>query len=168
MVGQKKNKLNPNPNWALLQEKLKIDAANTRKPEKSLLGKRKERLDPEVAQNLSFNPLTPTSTDCSVTDALAMDCEMVGVGGNRSALGRVTLVNEWGNVVYDEYVRPIEHVVDYRTEISGIRHHHLKKAKTFQVAQKKVVEMLKGRILVGHALRNDLKGWEKKSPKAFS
>uniref|UniRef100_A0A7N0RBW2 RNA exonuclease 4 n=1 Tax=Kalanchoe fedtschenkoi TaxID=63787 RepID=A0A7N0RBW2_KALFE len=165
MVGQKKNKLNPNPNWALLQEKLKIDAANTRKPEKSLLGKRKERLDPEVAQNLSFNPLTPTSTDCSVTDALAMDCEMVGVGGNRSALGRVTLVNEWGNVVYDEYVRPIEHVVDYRTEISGIRHHHLKKAKTFQVAQKKVVEMLKGRILVGHALRNDLKALLLSHPK---
>lgn len=29
----------------------------------------------------------------SLTDAVAMDCEMVGVGqGNRSALGRVTLV----------------------------------------------------------------------------
>lgn len=29
----------------------------------------------------------------SLTDAIAMDCEMVGVGqGNKSALGRVTLV----------------------------------------------------------------------------
>lgn len=29
----------------------------------------------------------------SVTDVLAMDCEMVGVGqGNKSALGRVTVV----------------------------------------------------------------------------
>ncbi|RXH83231.1 hypothetical protein DVH24_003729 [Malus domestica] len=71
-----------------------------------------------------------------------MDCEMVGVGqGNKSALGRVTLlilssfsftlcsarslslallansfVNGWGNVVYDEFVRPVERVVDFLEE----------------------------------------------------
>ncbi|KAB2637074.1 RNA exonuclease 4 [Pyrus ussuriensis x Pyrus communis] len=46
-----------------------------------------------------------------------MDCEMVGVGqGNKSALGHVTLVNRWGNVVYDEFVRPVECVVDFRTK----------------------------------------------------
>ncbi|CAM8948793.1 unnamed protein product [Rhodiola kirilowii] len=111
----------------------------------------------EAAELSTVNPLTPTSDNCSITDALAMDCEMVGVGANQSALARVTLVNEWGNVVYDEYVCPVEHVVDYRTEISGIRPHHLKEAKKFQVAQEKVAEMLKGRILVGHALHHDLK-----------
>lgn len=36
-------------------------------------------------------------------------------------------VNTWGNVVYDEYVRPIERVVDFRTKISGIHPSHLKK-----------------------------------------
>jgi len=36
-------------------------------------------------------------------------------------------VNQWGNVIYDEYVRPVERVVDFRTKISGIRPQHLKK-----------------------------------------
>ena len=159
----------------------------------------------------------------SLTDTVAMDCEMVGVSslGNKSALGRVTLVlfpcsaflirstmqwifqtlmpwsmyrfrllscalchcrvsssglgsmmyihrliscslvlcfhltyvswhdvdthysfgywinvsvwqvNKWGNVVYDEYVRPLEYVVDFRTEISGIRPRDLKKGRYF-------------------------------------
>ncbi|KAG8386372.1 hypothetical protein BUALT_Bualt03G0142000 [Buddleja alternifolia] len=121
-------------------------------------GKRKERLD-EDSEASKPNPLIPTSSDCSLTDVVGMDCEMVGVSltGNKSALGRVTLVNKWGNVIYDEYVRPVEYVVDFRTEISGIRPGDLRKAKNFNVVQKKVAEMIKGRILVGHALRNDLK-----------
>jgi len=36
-------------------------------------------------------------------------------------------VNKWGNVIYDEFVRPIERVVDFRTEISGIRPRDLRK-----------------------------------------
>ncbi|XP_045801292.1 RNA exonuclease 4 isoform X3 [Trifolium pratense] len=91
-------------------------------------------------------------------DVVAMDCEMVGVGqGNKSALARVTLVNKWGNVIYDEFVRPMERVVDFRTKISGIRPRDLRKAKDFSTAQKKVAELIHGRILVGHALSNDLK-----------
>ncbi|KAK4794780.1 hypothetical protein SAY86_012774 [Trapa natans] len=87
-----------------------------------------------------------------------MDCEMVGVGErNKSALGRVTLVNKWGNVVYDEFARPMDRVVDFRTQISGIRPRDLKKAKDFRIVQKKVAEIIKGRILVGHALHNDFK-----------
>ncbi|CAJ1957454.1 unnamed protein product [Sphenostylis stenocarpa] len=95
-----------------------------------------------------------------------MDCEMVGVGqGNKSALGRVTLVNKWGNVIYDEFVRPIERVVDFRTKISGIRPRDLRKAKEFWTAQKKVSELINGRILVGHALSNDLKALLLSHPK---
>ncbi|KAK3036312.1 hypothetical protein RJ639_031284 [Escallonia herrerae] len=61
-------------------------------------------------------------------------------------------VNKWGNVVYDEHVRPVDRVVDFRTDISGIRLRDLR--RDFCVVQK---ELIKGRILVGHALRNDLK-----------
>ncbi|KAK8451021.1 hypothetical protein SEVIR_6G101100v4 [Setaria viridis] len=95
----------------------------------------------------------------SLTKAVAIDCEMVGVGsdGGKSALGRITLVNCFGNVVYDEYVRTVERIVDYRTRISGIRPKHMNKAKEFWVVQKEVAELIKGRILVGHALHNDLK-----------
>ncbi|KAJ9550869.1 hypothetical protein OSB04_014914, partial [Centaurea solstitialis] len=114
---------------------------------------------------LSCN-LTKYQVD-SITDAIAMDCEMVGVSplGNKSALGRVTLVNKWGNVIYDEHVRPVERVVDFRTQISGIRPRDLKKAKDFRIVQKEVAELLKGKILVGHALRNDLKALLLSHPK---
>ncbi|EXB79397.1 RNA exonuclease 4 [Morus notabilis] len=159
---QNSNKLQLNPNWANLQKSLTSHGGP--KPSKpstdqseiptGILGKRKERSD----SKLGDNPLTPVSDDFSLTDAVAMDCEMVGVGqGNRSALGRVTLVNKWGNVIFDEFVRPIERVVDFRTQISGIRPRDLRKAKDFCFAQKRVAELIKGRILVGHALRNDLK-----------
>ena len=41
----------------------------------------------QVSRYLSYQPFY------SVTDVIAMDCEMVGVGqGNKSALGRVSLV----------------------------------------------------------------------------
>ncbi|KAI5411790.1 hypothetical protein KIW84_056744 [Lathyrus oleraceus] len=99
-------------------------------------------------------------------DAVGMDCEMVGVGqGNKSALARVSLVNKWGNVIYDEFVRPMERIVDYRTKISGIRPQDLRKAKDFCTAQKKVAELIHGRILVGHALSNDLKALLLSHPK---
>ncbi|XP_057796807.1 uncharacterized protein LOC131012837 [Salvia miltiorrhiza] len=157
-----------NPNWTQLQEKLKLNGSENNfskhssksntETSRSILGKRKERSN-EESQASKPNPLIPISSDCSLTEMVAMDCEMVGVSslGNKSALGRVTLVNKWGNVVYDEYVRPLEYVVDFRTEISGIRPRDLKKAKDFNVVQKKVDEIINGRILVGHALHNDLK-----------
>lgn len=159
-----------NPNWANLLEKMKSRRNSKPSPNSaslhngiratSALGKRKERPDSDPAAPLSSpSTIAPTSEDFSLTDALAMDCEMVGVSsqGSKSALGRVTLVNTCGNVVYDEYVRPLEYVVDFRTKISGIRPRNLKKAKEFSIVQKKVAEMIKGRILVGHALHNDLK-----------
>ncbi len=54
---------------------------------------------------------------------LAIDCEMVGVGldAKESALARVSIVNYHGALQMDEFVRPKERVVDYRTEFSGIR-----------------------------------------------
>lgn len=105
---------------------------------------------------------------------------MVGVGieGEESSLARVSLVNYFGSVQLDEIVRQRERVVDYRTQWSGIResdmvkgvrylcpwlldvllnYHFPSKAKPFEEVQKLVAEMLKDRILVGHAVFNDLK-----------
>ncbi|KAF5730733.1 exonuclease family protein [Tripterygium wilfordii] len=168
-----KKKLPLNPNWAQLQQKLKIHGSKFPRPSTDsgtepfnpILGKRKERREIE-SDDSKLNILAPMNDDFSLTDVVAMDCEMVGVGqGNKSALGRVTLVNKWGNVLYDEFVRPVERVADFRTQISGIRPQDLKKAKDFQVAQKKVAELIHGRILVGHALRNDLKALLLSHPK---
>jgi hypothetical protein len=48
---------------------------------------------------------------------------MVGVGleGEESSLARVSIVNFYGAVILDEFVKQRERVVDYRTQWSGIR-----------------------------------------------
>ena len=58
------------------------------------------------------------STTAGVTQVLAMDCEMVGVGpdGTRSALARVCIVNNEGHPILDEYVKPKEQVRCARCE----------------------------------------------------
>ena len=96
-----------------------------------------------------------------LTKALAIDCEMVGVGenGKDSILARVSIVNQYNECVYDKHVIPTEPVTDYRTSVSGIRPSDLKKSSNalpFSVVQKEVSETLENRILVGHALHNDL------------
>jgi RNA exonuclease 4 len=89
---------------------------------------------------------------------IAMDCEMVGVGygGHRSALARVCLINWNGKKLMDVYVRPDEPVTDYRTFVSGITEEHLEKAIDMEECRECVRNHLKGKILVGHALKNDL------------
>ncbi|KAK2120540.1 REX4, RNA exonuclease 4 [Saguinus oedipus] len=63
-----------------------------------------------------------------LTRALALDCEMVGVGpkGEENVAARVSIVNQYGKCVYDKYVKPTELVTDYRTAVSGIRPENLK------------------------------------------
>ncbi|GAA5888901.1 hypothetical protein JCM6882_002895 [Rhodosporidiobolus microsporus] len=88
---------------------------------------------------------------------LAIDCEMVGVGpeGVESTLARVSIVNYHGCVILDRFVRPREKVTDYRTWVSGVREEDLRNAPTFVEVQKEVANLMKDRILVGHALSND-------------
>ncbi|KAJ5874409.1 RNA exonuclease 4 [Penicillium soppii] len=90
---------------------------------------------------------------------IAMDCEMVGVGpnpDNDSALARVSVVNFNGDQIYDSYVRPKEMVTDWRTHVSGIAPKHMVEARTLEHVQKEIAEIMSGRILVGHAVSNDL------------
>lgn len=88
-----------------------------------------------------------------------MDCEMVGVGPNPdhdSALARVSIVNYHGDQVYDSFVRPKEMVTDWRTYVSGIAPKHMVEARSLEQVQKEVSDILDGRVLVGHAISNDL------------
>jgi len=113
----------------------------------------------QLGQSPSSITLVKEQAFGGLTRALAMDCEMVGVGpkGEESVAARVSIVNQYGKCVYDKYIKPTQPVTDYRTAVSGIRPENLKQGEKIEVVQKEVADMLKGRILVGHALRNDLK-----------
>ncbi|XP_017273774.1 RNA exonuclease 4 [Kryptolebias marmoratus] len=94
-----------------------------------------------------------------LTKAVAIDCEMVGVGpdGEDSILARVSIVNQFGKCIYDKYVKPTEKVTDYRTDVSGIRPEDIKDGEDVQTVQREVANILQERIVVGHAIHNDLK-----------
>ncbi|KAF2241060.1 RNA exonuclease 4 [Trematosphaeria pertusa] len=92
---------------------------------------------------------------------IALDCEMVGTGpmpDRDSALARVSVVNYKGHQVYDSYVQVKVPVTDYRTAVSGIEPKHLRRdvARPFKEVHNDLKILLEGRILVGHAVKNDL------------
>ncbi|XP_016380107.1 interferon-stimulated 20 kDa exonuclease-like 2 [Sinocyclocheilus rhinocerous] len=90
---------------------------------------------------------------------VALDCEMVGTGpkGCRNELARCSIVTYEGDVIYDKYIKPIDPVTDFRTRWSGIRRQDLLHAIPFDQAQKEIVKIITGKVVVGHAINNDFK-----------
>jgi RNA exonuclease 4 len=101
---------------------------------------------------------------------IAIDCEMVGVGSNgrRSALARVSIVDWHGAVLLDTYVQVPEKVTDYRTWVSGIKAKNISKSNNNSIDIKecrlKVSTIIHKKILVGHAIKNDLDALMMKHP----
>lgn len=128
-------------------------------PEAAEVARRKLGLEAGQSKQSVEQVLVKEKSSGGLTRAVAMDCEMVGVGpsGEDSIVARVSIVNLFGKCIYDKYVKPTEEVTDYRTAVSGIRPEHLKTGEDFKTVQKEVADILNGRILVGHALHNDLK-----------
>lgn len=96
--------------------------------------------------------------DVEIGKYVGIDCEMVGVGGaeDRSVLARVSIVNFHGTQVYDSFVKPKEFVTDWRTHVSGVSPKTMATARDFEEVQQEVAEILKDRVIVGHAIKNDL------------
>lgn len=117
-------------------------------------------------------PLTSTP-DSDYGSIVAIDCEMVGVGpilGHRyqngkrvanyaSALARVSIVDFYGHQVLDTFVKPDQKVSDYRTHVSGIRPQDLQGGNVVSLSMAKtmVSKALRDRVVVGHAVHNDLR-----------
>ncbi|XP_034987999.1 apoptosis-enhancing nuclease [Zootoca vivipara] len=107
----------------------------------------------------------PTPRKC-----VALDCEMVGTGpaGRTSELARCTVVNYDGDVIYDKYVRPELPIVDYRTRWSGVTRRHMEKATPFKVAQSEILQIVRDKIVVGHAIHNDFRALKYFHPYAWT
>ncbi|KAK7886950.1 hypothetical protein WMY93_026571 [Mugilogobius chulae] len=119
-------------------------------------------------QSSGHRTLSLSSTAAAPTKFLAIDCEMVGAGpkGHISQLARCSIVSYNGDVIYDKFIRPPVPVTDYRTRWSGIRRSDLKWAMPYDSARKEILKLLMGKVLVGHAIHNDLKVLNYNPPKA--
>lgn len=116
---------------------------------------------PSTTTNPSDVPNAGLMPDITPGKYVALDCEMVGVGptpDQDSQLARASVVDYHGAQLYDSYVLPQLPVTDYRTAVSGITPALLRPgyARPFAEVQRDVAELLEGRILVGHAIKNDL------------
>lgn len=94
---------------------------------------------------------------------VALDCEMVGTGidGKNSALARVSLIGWEGptQVLLDTFVKVPERITDFRTWVSGVRAKNINAdtAMELHACRNVVGKLLRGKILIGHSLSNDLK-----------
>ena len=164
---------NGKSNWNNLKQKLVngADTTSNRKTKKIRIKNNRERSnsmvnndDDDVNDNNNTNN-DVTSFFPDPSEYVACDCEMVGVGAGRvSALARASLVNWNGKVIYDKFVRPKGKITDYRTRVSGVRKRDMDAAVNFDRAQREVKELLHGKILVGHALKNDVEALKIKHP----
>lgn len=104
--------------------------------------------------------IAPDKSNVNIANqVVALDCEMVGVGpqGKISVLARVSVVDYYGNSLFDSFVYVEERVTDYRTHVSGVTETDLKNGVDFGIVRKSVKQLLKNKIIVGHGLENDLR-----------
>ena len=156
---------------------------NNMKERKAFWNELRLKLRARIPSELLFKLITPLSAQANSakssklhsvlstskhTSIVALDCEMVGIGhnGNKSILARVSIVNYFGEVIFDKFVKPIKDakckkISDYRTEITGITKEDLVKyGITFEQAQREIIALLKGKKIIGHAIDNDFKAMQ--------
>lgn len=90
------------------------------------------------------------------TKILAIDCERIQTKkGDR--LARISIVNFYGNVVFDTLVKPWAKVTDYREAITGIKPEDLKHAPSYPKIAPILKKILDDKVVIGHSLTEDFK-----------
>jgi len=95
------------------------------------------------------------------TQVLALDCERI-LTKEGERLARVSIVNFYGNIVFDTLVKPCDYhdqqfeVLDYREWITGIKPIDLQHAPSFSNIAPILQKIVRGKTIVGHSLADDL------------
>lgn len=109
-----------------------------------------------------YNMLNQGNKRGKETQVLSLDCERI-LTDQGERLARVSIVNYYGNIVFDTLVKPcITHedefrVVDYREWITGIKPIDLEYAPSFGNIEPIIKKIVKDKVIVGHSLKDDLK-----------
>ena len=125
----------------------------------------------KLSERAALSRPKPWNECMELTDVVALDCEMVGCGeaGLESMLAQVCVINAHGNVLYCSYSKAYRTVTDYRTHVSGILPRHVdaetSDAPDFADVRRAVADIIKDRIVVGHALENDFKALKLTHPR---
>lgn len=167
---KKKKKAQTSSNWKKLRATLDAEPRrgrpkNFKRPRasKTAATPPTQKPEPTPSSQSAFARGSVSAADGKLTRLLALDCEMVGIGpaGREDALARVSVVNARGDVVYDTFVRVRQPVTDYRTEYSGVTEEDIAPdaagAANLPDVRARVREIIAGRIVVGHALKNDFR-----------
>ena len=165
----------PDTNWNELSKELKLSENSKMIRKKKFKNSHKPKEIREIEEPIHVNESeiqtqqqqqqqqhqhqTEIEDPPQITKHLAIDCEMVGVGNNgkEHMLARCSIVNTKCEVIYDRFVKPRESVTDYRYKITGIKPEDIDNGEEFEIVQKEISEITKGKVLVGHTLKCDLK-----------
>ena len=131
----------------------------------SKLGKKIVALDCEMVGCLEINMPRAQGAGTS-SDLLRETLNKVAMKSKRkkkrkpllreaSVAGRCSIVDYNGRVLYDEYIRPNEEILSFRTRWSGITPSDMYSAIPFDRAQAEILDLLDDCIVVGHSIVND-------------
>ncbi|CAD7695034.1 unnamed protein product [Ostreobium quekettii] len=150
-------------NWANLKRALDAEKAERLSSPAALddRSKRRRLMAPGKAKGDTAAALLWEETLGAARGVVALDCEMVTAMGSDRVVKEVAawvgVVDNKGDVLLDSFARPEGRVVDFRTPYSGVRPHNLKNAPLLETVQKKVQQLIQGRLVVGHAVSNDFR-----------
>ncbi|KAG7549620.1 Exonuclease RNase T/DNA polymerase III [Arabidopsis thaliana x Arabidopsis arenosa] len=116
-------------------------------------------LFPSNAQDWVITGLGKKKMEPTKIEMIAIDCEMVLCEDGSEAVVRVAAVDRDLKVILDEFVKPNQPVVDYRTFITGLTAKDLEKAtlSVVDIQEKLLMFLSEDTILVGQSLNHDLK-----------
>ena len=93
---------------------------------------------------------------------------MVEINSKFNCLARISIVNYYGEVIFDSNVKPIGEITNYRSEITGIYEADIQKGMDYSECRKIIMRLIKNRIIIGHSLENDFMVLNYEHPKKLT